>query len=395
MRALLCAAVLIVAARQAVPAGAVDRTEERGERPARAPYAPSKVIAGVEFDWATHQRHAPGSDNWPLTWADDGHQYAAWGDGGGFGGTNSRGRVSLGVARVEGRWNDVRGQNVWGGVDPESPATFRGKSYGILSVDGTLYLWWAPDPLPHLTETRIAWSTDRGRTWQRSDWAFTFEDEVTIPTFLNVGQDHRRRARRAAEESRGTRDEYVYSYLIRPRYGPGRSTSPLAYQSGFDVHRPGAIDLARVPSVAIRDRNRYEFFAGLDPQGQPRWTAALRERQPVFEDPHGVGWNVSVVYNAGLGCYLLCTEHSRSHLGKLGMFDAPEPWGPWTTVLYEDAWGAGRVPINTFYWSIPTKWISDDGGDFTFLFTGRTENDSFNAVRGRFVRTQRSDRPRR
>ena len=43
------------------------------------PYPPSPVIARVEFDFSTHRRLAPGSDNWPVTWADDGHLYGAWG----------------------------------------------------------------------------------------------------------------------------------------------------------------------------------------------------------------------------------------------------------------------------------------------------------------------------
>lgn len=64
-----------------------------------APYPSSPVIEKVAFDVATHERRAPGSDNWAITWADDDHQYAVWGDGGGFGGTNSDGRVSLGIAR--------------------------------------------------------------------------------------------------------------------------------------------------------------------------------------------------------------------------------------------------------------------------------------------------------
>lgn len=82
----------------------------------KAPYPPSPVIKEVKFLWSTHERFAQGSDNWQLTWADDNHQYAPWGDGGGFGGTNSDGRVSLGVARVEGPWNDYQGFNVWGGI---------------------------------------------------------------------------------------------------------------------------------------------------------------------------------------------------------------------------------------------------------------------------------------
>jgi hypothetical protein len=118
--------------------------------PAKPPYPPSPVIARVEFAFDTHQRHAPGSDNWPTTWADDGHLYSAWGDGGGFGGTNSKGRVLLGVARIEGDAAHYVGKNIWGGFGPERPSQFGGKSYGILSVDGVLYMWVAPQPNPHL-----------------------------------------------------------------------------------------------------------------------------------------------------------------------------------------------------------------------------------------------------
>src|SRR5688572_6458484 len=78
---------------------------------ADAPYPRSPVLRGWTIDWSTHQRQAPGSDNWPMTWAADDHLYTAWGDGGGFGGSNSDGRVSLGVARVEGPAHDYRGSN--------------------------------------------------------------------------------------------------------------------------------------------------------------------------------------------------------------------------------------------------------------------------------------------
>ena len=112
----------------------------------------------------------------------------------------------------------------------------------------------------------------------------------------------------------------------------------------------------------------------------------MASRRPVFEDAvGGVGWNMSVSYNAGLKRYLLCTEHGETHRGKPGIFDAPEPWGPWTTVLYEDAWGEGHILLNTFSWLIPTKWQSADGCQFSLIFSGRKENDSWNMLRGSFV----------
>src|ERR1044072_2099047 len=69
------------------------------------------VITGVTFETASHRRAAQGSDNWPATWSNDDHQYAVWGDGGGFGGTENEGRASFGVARIEGTGASYRGVN--------------------------------------------------------------------------------------------------------------------------------------------------------------------------------------------------------------------------------------------------------------------------------------------
>ena len=339
---------------------------------AEAPYPASPVIGRVEFDFSTHRRLAEGSDNWPTTWAADGHLYSAWGDGGGFGGSNSKGRVSLGIARIEGDAGSYAGHNVWGGLEPENPATFTGKSYGILSVGGKLYLWVAHQPNPHLHRCQLAVSRDRGATWRLADWSFRFEDQLSIPTFLNFGRDYA-----------GARDGFVYSYFIHPAWGPGRSESG---NFGFDVHKPGRVYLARVPKEAILDRERYEFFAGLGDDASPRWSRRLADKQPVFRDDNGVGWNMSVSYNAGLKRYLLATEHGETHAGKLGLFDAPEPWGPWTTVLYEEHWGKGQIEVSTFYWNFPTKWQTADGTEFTMVFTGKNSNDSWNTVRGKFLR---------
>jgi hypothetical protein len=129
--------------------------------------------------------------------------------------------------------------------------------------------------------------------------------------------------------------------------------------------------------------------------GRPIW-APLSEKKPVFENPDGTGWCVSAVYNPGLDRYLLATEHSVSHAGVMSLFDAPEPWGPWTTVKYwttEDRFGRSRPGStlewadNVFFFSFAPKWFSTDGRSFTLVFTGGgsgRNNDSFNTVRGSF-----------
>lgn len=336
-----------------------------------APYPPSEVIQGIEFDFSTHRRLAPGSDNWQLTWADDGHQYAPWGDGGGFGGTNSDGRVSLGVGRVEGTWDDYRGYNVWGGKNAENPATFQGKSWGIVAVDGELYMWVSPrSSLTGLhSESRLHRSSDRGATWEPASWSFTKADRLSVPTICQFGRGYE-----------GARDSYVYHYFVDP-----------VARFLFDHLPPGRIYSARVPKDRIMEREGYEFFAGLDTDGAPRWSSDIAAKEPVYQDPNGTGWTVAVSYNRGLRRYILTTEHVITSQGNLGMFEAPEPWGPWRTVAYLSSssgteFGRGHIVANTFFWNVPPKWQSEDGREVTVVFTGAGQganNDSWNSVRAR------------
>jgi len=110
------------------------------------PYPPSKIISGIQIDWTTHQRHALGSDNFQLTWADDDHQYGIWGDGDGFTASNGKYRVSMGVARIEGGADIYEGFDRYGHKESsESEALIKGKSWGIICLKGSLYAWIHPD----------------------------------------------------------------------------------------------------------------------------------------------------------------------------------------------------------------------------------------------------------
>lgn len=328
-----------------------------------SPYPQSSVVTDMTFNWSTHNEQAPGSDNWPITWADDGHQYSSWGDGGGFGGTNFDGRVSLGLARLEGSKSSYQGFNVWGGKNPENSATFEGKSYGILSVAGVLYKWVSPGSGPTgYQEAKLYLSNNHGASWQAATWKFIQSEGMINPTFAQFGNDYQ-----------GARDNFVYIYA-----------NHLKDSSSLKVQKPGEIALMRVPKTDIMNRSAYEFFAGLNGQGAPIWTSNLNSREPVFEDSNGVGWNTSVSYNSGLNRYFLMTEHDQTSKGRLGVFDAPEPWGPWTTALYTDTFGASQIELSTFFWNFSNKWMSNNGQDFVMVFSGVSSNDSWNSVEGSF-----------
>ena len=329
-----------------------------------APYPQSTVITGWEIDWDSRIKVAVGSDNFPVTWADDDKQYTNWGDGCGFVencvrfGSNY---FSWGVASITGSVDNLVGQNLdWSNQHPP------GKSYGIVSIDGVLYQWYGAGSCDaFFNYTRLAMSTDHGRTWSTASWDLKRSDNIFNPGILNFGKDYA-----------GARDTYVYHYFIA---GGGRCTITI----------PGNVVLARVPKDKILVRNDYEFFSGT--ASVPAWSAQPTDATPVFHDPAGVGWNVSVSYNPAVDRYLLMTDHGPASgfgTGRAGLFDAPEPWGPWTTVDYWDDWGGYNGAF--FYYNFSNKWTAEYGGieDFVIISTGccNTANEwAMNIHKGRFI----------
>ena len=324
-----------------------------------SPYPPSTVIRGVAWDMQTQVRLAPGSDLWPVTWANDGNFYTSWGDGGGFGGTNSSGRVTLGVARLSGTPENLTAVNVFGGSNGLTPATFDGKANGILSVGNVLYMSVVEQSA--WLRAKIGKSTDHGLTWTFNSvngWDFAEPDGAfSDMTFLNFGQNYT-----------GARDNYVYVYSQDHR---ANSTSD---------GRTSDVAMFRVPKDRIMTRTAYEYFAGLDVSGNPKWTTNIKARAPVFSIPGGIGWGVRVDYNPGLKRYLLTNWHAWN--GSWGIYDAPEPWGPWTTVVYYTNW---LDNVAKFGFSFPQKWLSANGKKFVMVFSGQGQYDAWCTIRGTFL----------
>lgn len=310
------------------------------DRPAAAPYPPSPVITRI--DWAPKGeivRKAKGSDNWPLTWADDGHQYTAYGDGNGFEPFVPE-KLGLGFARVEGGPTDFTGINIRSTAENKGQGKDGKKASGMLMVDGVLYLW-----ARNTGNAQLAWSTDHGKTWEWADWKFT--TSFGCPTFLNFGRDYA-----------GARDEFVYVY------------SPDA----DSAYRPAdRTVLARVPKARIKERDAYEYLRGLGHDGLPTWTKAIADRGAVFTHP-GRCYRSGITFDAGLKRYLWVqtlpgTEGTKADTrfeGGFAVFDAPEPWGPWTTAFFTEKWDVGPGETASF----PTKWMSADGRTVYLVFSG-------------------------
>lgn len=332
--------------------------------------ATTATIVGVTFDASSHRREARSSDNWPATWSDDDNQYALWGDGGGFGGDESAGRVSFGVARVEGDADNYRIVNRFGGMNGECPSTIDGKGHGApLSIGGVLYAWITPSSgAAGYDSFTLYKSLDKGCSWTQLDVTFLRSVEgISFASFVQFGRDNSL-----------ARDAYVYSV----------AAAVTDADSLLVVQRPGEIMLVRVPAAAIEDRGAYEYYTGLDVTGQPTWSTDATQKAPIYEDPGGVGPFAQMSYVPGLDRLVYTNEHgdgasSMNRQSLLTMAEAPQPWGPWS-IIYKDIFLPG-LEHNVFQWNFAPKWFSADGRQFTLIFSGDDSNDSWNTVKGAFT----------
>jgi hypothetical protein len=307
------------------------------------PYAPSQAITDLHWDEEIVRLGGEWTgDNWPMTWGDDGQIYTSYGDGNGFGPREQF--LTLGLATVTGVPPYHTARDLPSNIDrPVGWGKEGVKSSGLLMVRGVLYLWVRNDIVEgNYRHARMAWSSDHGRTWTWADWHLS--GTFGCPEFVQYGPNYA-----------GARDGYVY----------------VVSQAGDDAYRfDPEIVMARAPAEQVAHREAYTFFAGLDGRGQPLWSADLGDRRPVFSDPRGAQ-RIGLTYNQALKRYFLTTAHAdgtrATHTPALGVFDAPEPWGPWTTAYDSDRWANGWMIHHKF----PTPWMSEDGTTMWLAFSGQ------------------------
>lgn len=312
-----------------------------------APYPRSKAITGVKWAPASEiVRLAKGSDNWPATWGDDDRLFTAYGDGRGFRPFISR-KLSLGLCVVSGNPPKITGVNIRSKTAEQIGGGAKGmKASGLLMVDGVLYMW-----VRNAGNSQLGWSKDRGQTWEWAAWKF--KTSFGAPTFLNFGKNYA-----------GARDGFVY----------------IVSHNSDSAYKPAErMVMARVPKDRLRDRAAYEFLQRVNSSGKPYWTRDIAKRGAVFTHK-GNCYRSGLTFNAGLKRYLWCQTLPKGDArfaGGFGIYEAPEPWGPWATVFFTSKWDVGPGETSSF----PTKWISRDGRTAWLLFSG---NDSFSLRRVTF-----------
>lgn len=341
---------------------AVSENAERGQpipqegRVLVAPYPRSDVIKGIVWDeQVTRLGLGPvvnqntgrrdGSDNWPLTWAEDGDLYVTYGDGYGFEPYTEE-KLGLGFGRISGSPTDATGLNIRSSTGENTEYGRNGKKgSGLLMVDGVLYLW-----LFHADgaggQAQLAISRDHALNWEFTDWRF---EEFGLCTFINFGQNYS-----------GARDEFVYTVT----------------HDGPTADAPAdRMILMRVPRNSIEERESYEYFVELDGADNPVWHRDIEQRGAVFEHEDAC-LRSGISYSAPLRRYLWWQHLPQrpDHKdrgdtrfgGGFGIYEAPEPWGPWRTVYFTEAWDVGPGERAEF----PPKWMSADGRSLYLIFSG-------------------------
>jgi hypothetical protein len=326
-------------------------------------------------------------DLWPSCWADDGHLYTANGDGYGFG--TPADDADIVVSRVfgtpeTGLTGEIlsRGEavaNIWA-------PNYNRKPTGMVSLDGDgdgadeLYLAVqdlnarpCPACFNDAPNASISRSSDRGKTWRKTDAPMFTDYRFTTIFFLDYGQSGQHVRVLGPDGAR-----YVYAYGLDHNW---RSPTDPART------RPTDLYLARVPRDRVQDRSAWEFYAGASPH-RPAWSRDLTQRRAVLHDdrtvyprvrcggrPKGdIATNVgvisqgSVVYNAPLNRYL----YTSWTWYTWEFYEAPQPWGPWRLFMRKD-FGAHQwfgesddtacqgLNEGGYCTTIPSKFISPDG----------------------------------
>jgi hypothetical protein len=397
------------------PATSINVTTLAASPNGDAPYCPSDVVKSITWHWSDAVSEPNGSDLWPVTWGKDGNVYAFFGDGGGFGGSNSRGRTSFGIAMITGSPPPTAAQefNIYGGYRTAHPATLAGKAGSIIAVGANFYAIaeiyrpadsqqdYPSKPSGSPNHIELAYSLHDAFSWRDVAWSFCSADasgkrDLTGPfcpvSFVNFGKGNA-----------GAPDGFVY--LLGVAHTATQWTGGVAAL-------PTDTFLVRVSKRKMLVPSAYWYFAGLNRQAKPIWTADPNRMAPIFRDRNAPRAGCSgtcnmtstleeVSYDAALHRYIGIGQ--GDYLSQSSFYDAPNLWGPWTSIAYNNIDAAtgiggwanlgtaagdsmGLHPVNA--------WTSGDGKTVWFLFSSNgkspegaafpppgTSMDSFNLVR--------------
>lgn len=333
-------------------------------------------ISSITFDFPSLLNIAPGnsvsaleSDNWPICWLADNDQMTSFGDGMGFGNLsgNENTRGSFGFSRIENNEGNFSCFDIFKSGEA-MPTSEQGKCYGMIGANGKVYASvdyylvggsGSREDRYHgnsLISNTIAGAnagndwTEEIR-WDSGDWGGNQLNGFYSMAFIQYQSDN------SGLRSPLTSDTYVYAIIMEHD------------DDLYNVQDPGGISLMRVLEADIESgvKADWEYLSNIDINNNPSWSTVITDRISHFL---GQGGNdsSSIHYNEPLGRYVLTVFHNDRATGPsnsdcfIGFYDAPEPWGPWHTILRTNVQTLGLADGNAvIYWDHSNKWLSNDG----------------------------------
>lgn len=342
--------------------------------------------------------HYGGSgDNWHMTWGADDRQFVSLCDGYGWV-DEPRGLYNSRLLYVAGKpqsatFHDVPGYPT---LTPSFDKDTRYYGFGTLALGTRIYQFMSTfnRTFPAVaTESfdlrfvgvKLIYSSDNGRTWRNQDGSYP----VTWEGWVN-------RSRENMLFYEEPQHAFSMISLLQMGRGYGANRDGFVYAYAPNGNTEGTMNqlvMFRVPRSDVLNRREYEYFGGLQGNGNAKWTRDIDSRNVVLTFPggwvnrthHPWSWMPSVTYNAPLGLYMMASwGNAPAADGKwfgrssyLGFWVALAPWGPWRQIHEETAWMPGMdAETRAFAPQIAPKWIAEDGKSFWLVWSDFKQDES-------------------
>ena len=157
--------------------------------------------------------------------------------------------------------------------------------------------------------------------------------------------------------------QFYYTYI------KANATDTGASAAATDVY------LCRAPRSTWNDKTTYQCVTAIDGSNTPTWGPFVN-RLSVFHDATGFIAYFQMSYNPGIGRFI-AADVSGVNQNIVGIFDAPAPWGPWTTLYYSATFVDSSEVVMPH---VPTTYTSADGLTMYLVYSGQNF-DSMNFVK--------------
>jgi hypothetical protein len=337
--------------------------------PDDCPFEPSTSIRSCKFTgrFASYTY----ADTWYPSWGADGRLYSPFTDtiADGVDGVLSRSdggeNAVVGHAKIAGD-DPLELQVIEPGTIPGPGDRYRGRypsaslhhdgtwylgTYGLADADYEGFNWPIMGPFGGFHISR-----DNGATWTPSPLSTNpgtalFPEPAEFGGPVKLGAPHVVDFGRDMEHSPYGKMYLVGHGSIEPD-GQTRKAN-LSWITGDQVY------LTRVaPSPdTVNDESHYEYFAGHDAAGEPVWSAAFADIQPIAEWKGRMGC-VTITYNPPLSRYLMCVTDGWPTTKEMDSYilESDRITGPWKLVHFYE-----RLGPQAYFLTFPGKFIGSDG----------------------------------